>query len=416
MEDPSHFFNYTTNDVSDGEYHMLDDSGADSHDYDQYFPASTFPTSENSTVPIRPQAVSAGPSTDSSSSISTHAYAQSEMSMPSWTAANQDHGRHLRVPSTHRAMLESPGLSSGSSTTPDTRHSQAITPENRRESRNVSIQPKIDAVFPPPPPIGPMLPPRRRRPRKPKPKPQLSVEEEEAKKNKTLERNRVAASKCREKKKDWTKDLEETKIGLESQNSHLKMEYSTLVNEVGEIRAQLMTHASCHDANIDKWLENEAKRFVLGAGDRYDAMLGAGSSSNLEAAEGSMPASAYGASGNKSHFDSSTYQTSLLPTQNAAAAIPSSPDFFQSNVPSTSGFQANSNNDDFANHMTQHTSSRSFPHIAVNPGSPSVQGSISNDAGSQFLADAAFSYGAFQADQEETPNDNDDLSFPHGII
>lgn len=371
---------------------MLDGSGADALDYEPYFPVSTFPPSDDFTVPMRSYASPVGASTDSSSSVPTLAYTPSEGNMPSWNAANQDHGGQLRVPSTYGTMLASPGLSSGSSTTPDTRHSQAITPESRRESRNVSIQPKRDAVFPPPPPIGPMLPPRKRRPRKPKPKPQLSVEEEEARKNKTLERNRVAASKCRDKKKDWTKDLEETKIGLESQNSHLKMEYSALVNEVGEIRAQLMTHASCHNANIDKWIENEAKRFVLGTGDRYDAMLGAESSSNLESAQGNMPVSAYEASGNKSHFDSSTYRTSLLQPQ--STEMPSSPDFFQSNVSSASGFQANSG-DDFASRL---------------------QGGTSNDAGGDYLTDADFSYAAFQAGQDEAPDDNNDLGFPRGII
>ncbi|KAK8017593.1 hypothetical protein PG993_013919 [Apiospora rasikravindrae] len=289
MEDTSHLFSYSINDDSDGEYHMLDDSGVGTHDYNQYFSSTTFPPMEDFKVPIRPHANPVQASVDSSSSGSTHAHSQSGVNMHAWTPANQGHGKQLQVPSTYGRALESPGLSSGSSTTPDTRHSQAITPDNRPVSRNVSIQPKIDSVFPPPVPPGPMLPPRKRRPRKPKPKPQLTVEEEEAKKNKTLERNRVAASKCREKKKDWTKDLEETKIGLESQNSHLHMEYATLVNEVGEIRAQLMAHANCHDANIDKWIENEAKRFVLGAGERYDAILAAPprpSSSNLDPVPG----------------------------------------------------------------------------------------------------------------------------------
>ncbi|KAK7966105.1 uncharacterized protein PG986_000382 [Apiospora aurea] len=415
MEESSQLFSYSIDNDSDGEYHVPDDSGAGAHDYDQYFPSTTFPPLEDFKVPIRPHASPIQPSVGSLSSGSTHAHPQSGVNMHTWTSTNQGQGRQLQVPSTYGTTLESPGLSSGSSTTPDTRQSQAITPDNRPGSRNVSIQPKIDSVFPPPLPPGPILPPRKRRPRKPKPKPQLTVEEEEAKKNKTLERNRVAASKCREKKKDWTKDLEETKIGLESQNAHLHMEYSTLVNEVSEIRAQLMTHADCHDANIDKWFENEAKRFVLGAGERYDAMLGAApgpSSSNLDPAPGSVSVPAYEATGSSSHFDPSTYQTSL--SQPQSTAMPSSPVFFQNNVSSASEFQSNPN-DDFAVHITRQTSVP-LPQVALNQGSPSLQGTLSNDPGGEYLTDADFSYGAFQAMQEDVPENENDLGFSHGVI
>ena len=390
---------------------MLDDSGAGADEYNQYLPSPDFPQSGDVTVPMRPHISSGHPSTDSSSSAPTDAPMQSRVNLPTWTPANQGHTRQLQVPSAYGSSFEPPGLSSGSSMTPDNKNSQAVTPENRRGSRNVSIQPKTDAIFPPPLPSGPILPPRRRRPRKPKPKQQLSMEEEEAKKNKTLERNRVAASKCREKKKDWTKDLEETKIGLESQNSHLQMEYSTLVKEVGEIRAQLMTHAICHDTNIDKWIENEAKKFVLGTGERYDTMLGATpgpSSSNLDAAQGSMPVSAYGASSSNIHFDPSEYRTSLL--QRDTAVIPSSPTFFQDSM-SSAGFQADPN-DDFTSHMMQRTSA-SIPQFAANQGSPDFLGSTSNDPGGEYMADSDFSYGAFQAAQEEAQDDENGLGFPH---
>ncbi|ORY71953.1 uncharacterized protein BCR38DRAFT_319883, partial [Pseudomassariella vexata] len=91
---------------------------------------------------------------------------------------------------------------------------------------------------------------------------ELSAEEGEAKRNKFLERNRVAATKCRQKKKEWMSDLEDTRFGLESQNSHLQMEYNSLAEEVSQIRAELMAHGNCNDPNINKWIENEAKRYV----------------------------------------------------------------------------------------------------------------------------------------------------------
>jgi hypothetical protein len=97
--------------------------------------------------------------------------------------------------------------------------------------------------------------------------------EEETKRNNFLERNRAAASKCRQKKKEWTSDLEQTKMELETHNAQLRAEFNNLQGEVSRARGLLMTHASCHDTNIDKWIENEAKRYVLGAGEQYDTML-----------------------------------------------------------------------------------------------------------------------------------------------
>ncbi|KAI0133177.1 hypothetical protein F4776DRAFT_664348 [Hypoxylon sp. NC0597] len=96
---------------------------------------------------------------------------------------------------------------------------------------------------------------------------------ESTKRNRFLERNRAAATKCRQKKKEWVSDLEETRFGLESQHNHLQMEYSSLRNEITQIKSQLMEHASCNDSNINKWIENEAKKFVLGASERYDQIL-----------------------------------------------------------------------------------------------------------------------------------------------
>ncbi|KAK3995622.1 transcription factor atf21 [Cladorrhinum sp. PSN332] len=86
--------------------------------------------------------------------------------------------------------------------------------------------------------------------------------EDEHKRNKFLERNRIAASKCREKKKMYVSELEETKIGLETQHAHLQMEYNGLLGEVSGLKHHLMAHAKCNDANIDRWLNNEARRFV----------------------------------------------------------------------------------------------------------------------------------------------------------
>ncbi|KAK4203658.1 hypothetical protein QBC40DRAFT_16572 [Triangularia verruculosa] len=93
-------------------------------------------------------------------------------------------------------------------------------------------------------------------------KKEANMEQDEHKRNKFLERNRIAASKCREKKKVYVSELEETKIGLENQHGSLQMEFNALLGEVSGLKHHLMAHAKCNDPNIDRWLNNEARRFV----------------------------------------------------------------------------------------------------------------------------------------------------------
>lgn len=108
-----------------------------------------------------------------------------------------------------------------------------------------------------PTPPDPEPPRKRTRSKKVK-----NVAPEDDKRNKFLERNRVAASKCREKKKEFVSKLEETKITLERKHHQLQMDYNSLVSEVGTLKHELMTHAKCDDPNIDRWLAIEAARFV----------------------------------------------------------------------------------------------------------------------------------------------------------
>ncbi|CAG9995950.1 unnamed protein product [Clonostachys byssicola] len=88
------------------------------------------------------------------------------------------------------------------------------------------------------------------------------AKEGDSKRNKYLERNRLAASKCRQKKKEWMHDLEATKALLEAKHAALQREYNALLQEVSQIKTLLMAHSNCHDPNIDQWIEGEARRFV----------------------------------------------------------------------------------------------------------------------------------------------------------
>ncbi|CAJ0541287.1 Ff.00g079750.m01.CDS01 [Fusarium sp. VM40] len=134
----------------------------------------------------------------------------------------------------------------------------------RRSSRGAKTQRQPATVEPV------AKPPRRRRVSK---EPSLKEEDEEEddddpgpegsdKRNRFLKRNRIAASKCRQKKKEWVSNLEDTRYNLEHENNTLHKQYNGLVDELSTIKNQLMEHASCNDANINQWLDNEAKRFV----------------------------------------------------------------------------------------------------------------------------------------------------------
>lgn len=109
-------------------------------------------------------------------------------------------------------------------------------------------------------PPEPDSPPKKRKARKIKR--ESNVAEDDHKRNKFLERNRIAASKCREKKKLYVTELEDTKISLEAQHQHLQLEYSGLIGEISGLKHHLMAHAKCNDPNIDRWINNEARKFV----------------------------------------------------------------------------------------------------------------------------------------------------------
>lgn len=112
---------------------------------------------------------------------------------------------------------------------------------------------------------GPVTPPEHEPPKKRKvrkTRKESNAAEETQKRNKFLERNRVAASKCREKKKQYVSELEATKMDLELRNAHLKIEVDGLIGEISTLKHRLMAHAKCNDPNIDRWLNNEARKFV----------------------------------------------------------------------------------------------------------------------------------------------------------
>jgi hypothetical protein len=84
----------------------------------------------------------------------------------------------------------------------------------------------------------------------------LDGEEGEDKREKFLERNRVAASKCRQKKKAWTNDLEERARELTSQRHMLTTHVAMLRNELLELKCKCLEHTSCDCEQIREYLKN----------------------------------------------------------------------------------------------------------------------------------------------------------------
>ncbi|XP_044073125.1 cyclic AMP-dependent transcription factor ATF-2 isoform X4 [Siniperca chuatsi] len=88
----------------------------------------------------------------------------------------------------------------------------------------------------PPPQNPPSTGGRRRR---------TTSEDPDEKRRKFLERNRAAASRCRQKRKVWVQSLEKKADDLNSMNGQLQSEVTLLRNEVAQLKQLLLAHKDC---------------------------------------------------------------------------------------------------------------------------------------------------------------------------
>lgn len=89
-----------------------------------------------------------------------------------------------------------------------------------------------------------------------------SNDPEQLRRSKFLERNRVAASKCRQKKKQWIDKTEAQARDLHSQNNSLHLLVDSLKNEVSFLKEQMVRHMGCKGSSIKTFIEDEAESFV----------------------------------------------------------------------------------------------------------------------------------------------------------
>ncbi|KAH8662719.1 hypothetical protein BGZ61DRAFT_368571 [Ilyonectria robusta] len=77
-----------------------------------------------------------------------------------------------------------------------------------------------------------------------------------------LERNRIAATKCRLRKLDETSALASREQAIEEQNRYLSACYESLTAEIYHLKTQLLRHTDCNCVLIQKYIANEAKNSV----------------------------------------------------------------------------------------------------------------------------------------------------------
>jgi bZIP transcription factor len=95
--------------------------------------------------------------------------------------------------------------------------------------------------------------------------------EARAKRARFLERNRQAAFTCRQRKKQWAKDLEDRHRTLERENQNLKLVLVSLKDEFHYLRQQVVSHTTCECSGAREYIHRSSR--VL-AGERPAAAAG----------------------------------------------------------------------------------------------------------------------------------------------
>lgn len=82
------------------------------------------------------------------------------------------------------------------------------------------------------------------------------------KRSRFLERNRLAASKCRQKKKNWVENLEARARELLAFNNTLNLEVASLKHEVLQMKLEVARHRKCDSSEIQAILKQEPDFFA----------------------------------------------------------------------------------------------------------------------------------------------------------
>ncbi|KAM6979241.1 cyclic AMP-dependent transcription factor ATF-2 isoform 3-T3 [Tautogolabrus adspersus] len=116
------------------------------------------------------------------------------------------------------------------------------SPHTLQQPATSTTETPVSMMFPPPP-NPPSTGGRRRR---------TTSEDPDEKRRKFLERNRAAASRCRQKRKVWVQSLEKKADDLNSVNGQLQNEVTLLRNEVAQLKQLLLAHKDCPVTALQK--------------------------------------------------------------------------------------------------------------------------------------------------------------------
>lgn len=95
---------------------------------------------------------------------------------------------------------------------------------------------------------------------------------EDVKRSKFLERNRVAASKCRQKKKEWTQNLEKRAREMQKHNASMRVLADSLRQEILFLKGEMLKHASCDCVQIQRFMKDHAHNLSHSGGPASDAL------------------------------------------------------------------------------------------------------------------------------------------------
>ncbi|CAG6021373.1 unnamed protein product [Menidia menidia] len=121
--------------------------------------------------------------------------------------------------------------------------SSPMVPQRAEQSQLLVQQP--DAPSPAQPQVSPAQPTGGRRRR-------TADDDPDERRQRFLERNRAAASRCRQKRKLWVSSLEKKAEELSSLNVSLSNEVSLLRNEVAHLKQLLLAHKDCPVTTLQK--------------------------------------------------------------------------------------------------------------------------------------------------------------------
>ena len=127
---------------------------------------------------------------------------------------------------------------------------------------------------------------------------------EDEKRSKFLERNRVAASKCRQKKKEWTGNLEARARELQNNKNQLAVIVNSLKEEVIFLKGEMLKHTSCGCERVRDYLEKKADSITSSINFPHQPFRSA--ASPVRSAPGSKSNSISGSASNHSSRSGST--------------------------------------------------------------------------------------------------------------